>query len=98
MPVQSGGAVYFTFIAVVFLLYWSCRRARIARLSAVLLANYLFCASFGLFYAALLPLCSAIDYLIGLGLMRFRASGVRRALLGISIALNLALLLGARHV
>jgi hypothetical protein len=55
MPVQSGSAVYFTFIAAVFFLYWSCSRAPWARLSAVLLANFLFCATFGAIYAALLP-------------------------------------------
>ena len=39
-------------------------------LGVVLLANYYFCARFGLFYLALLPACSTVDFLVGLGLMR----------------------------
>ena len=34
-----------------------------ARLGIVLLANYYFCARFGLFYLVLLPACGTLDYL-----------------------------------
>jgi alginate O-acetyltransferase complex protein AlgI len=98
MPVQSGGPVYFTFVAAVLFIYWAGYRARLPRLAVLLFANYLFCAQFGAFYALLIPICSSIDYAVGLGLMRFRSSAGRRILLGISLAVNLGLLIGSRHL
>jgi alginate O-acetyltransferase complex protein AlgI len=94
---SSGSAAYFAFVAAVFFGYWVCYRWPRLRLSFVLLANYLFCSRFGLFYVVLLPACGAVDYAVGLGLMRFQRSWARRALLGISVALNLGVLIGSRH-
>jgi len=96
MQVASGA--YYLFVAAVFFLYWAAARARRARLGIILLANYVFCAQFGVFYALLLPVCSLVDYSVGLGLMRFRHSAIRRLLVGVSIALNLALLAGSRYM
>src|SRR5262245_55716112 len=93
----AGSPTYFFFAAIVFFAYWAAAGNRFARLIIVLAANYYFCARFGLFYLALLPACSTLDFLVGLGLMRFEASGVRRALLWISIAANLTLLFSSRH-
>src|SRR5207248_1811037 len=93
----AGGATYFIFIAAVFFIYWVAAGHRVARLSIVLLANYYFCARFGLFYLALLPACSTLDFLVGLGLMRWNDARARRALVGISIAANLTLLWASRH-
>jgi alginate O-acetyltransferase complex protein AlgI len=98
MQMQVASGAYYVFVAAVFFLYWAAARARRARLAVILLANYLFCAQFGVFYALLLPLCSLVDYAIGLGLMRFRQPAVRRLLVGISVALNLTLLIGSRHM
>lgn len=53
MQVGSGG--YYLFVATVFFLYWAAARARRARLGVILLANYVFCAQFGVFYVVLLP-------------------------------------------
>src|SRR5450759_4051807 len=53
---------------------------------------------YGLFYLALIPACSLVDFLVGLGLMRFRHAGLRRLLAGVSVAVNLALLVGSRHM
>jgi D-alanyl-lipoteichoic acid acyltransferase DltB (MBOAT superfamily) len=39
-----------------------------------------------------------VDYLAGLGLMRFRHAAVRRLLVGVSLAVNLTLLIGSRHM
>ena len=64
----------------------------------IILANYFFCARYGLFYLALIPACGTADFLAGLGLMRFRHAGVRRLLVGVSVAVNLALLVGSRHM
>jgi len=63
MQVQAGSALYFIFLATVFFVYWACSASRMARLSILLLANYLFCAHYGLFYIVLIPACSTIDYL-----------------------------------
>ena len=98
MQVQTGSGTYYAFVAVVFFLYWVSSGSRLLRLTVILFANYLFCARYGLFYVLLLPACSTLDFLIGLGLMRFQREGVRRLLVGLSIALNLALLVGSRHM
>ena len=98
MQVQSGSGIYFAFIAVVFFLYWASSGSRLLRLAVILFANYLFCSRFGLFYVVLLPVCSSIDFLVGLGLMRSRNAGVRRLLVCISLALNLGLLIGTRQM
>jgi D-alanyl-lipoteichoic acid acyltransferase DltB (MBOAT superfamily) len=95
---QPGATAYYLFIAAVFFLYWTASGHRLARLAIVLLASYFFCARFGLFYVFLLPVCSAVDYLMGLGLMRFEGRRLRRCLLGISLTVNLGLLAGSRHM
>jgi D-alanyl-lipoteichoic acid acyltransferase DltB (MBOAT superfamily) len=98
MRVQAGGGLYFVFVAAVFFIYWACSGSRLLRLTVILLANYLFCAHYGLFYVVLIPACSTLDYLVGLGLMRFRRAAVRKLLVGISIAVNLGVLAGSRHM
>jgi D-alanyl-lipoteichoic acid acyltransferase DltB (MBOAT superfamily) len=100
MGLQAGSASYFVFVAAVFFLYWAAywaaAQSRLPRLGIVLLANYFFCARYGLFYIFLIPACSTVDYIVGLGLMRFRRAGIRRALVGLSLAVNLTLLVGPR--
>src|ERR1039457_1807263 len=96
MRVQAGSGVYWAFVAGVFFLYWACAGSRRLRLAAVLLANYVFCARFGLFYVFLIPACSTLDYLVGLGLMSSRRAVIRRLLVGFSLCLNLSLLAGSR--
>jgi len=98
MQVQAGSGAYFLFVAFVFFIYWANSGSRLWRLSVILLADYLFCARFGLFYVVLLPVCSSLDYLVGLGLMRENRQPVRRALVTFSVVLNLALLAGSRHM
>lgn len=101
MSLQAGSSSYFLFAAAVFFLYWASAlfgtQSRLPRLGMILLANYFFCARYGLFYLYLIPACSTADYLIGLGLRRWRHAGVRRTLVGLSVVLNLALLIGSRH-
>src|SRR5262249_39261620 len=63
----------------------------------ILLANYLFCARYGLFYIWLLPACGFADYLVGRGLMRYHSPWLRRVLLAISLGINLSLLAASRH-
>jgi alginate O-acetyltransferase complex protein AlgI len=98
MQMQVGSGAYYLFVATVFFLYWAAASARRARLGIVLLANYVFCAQFGVFYVVLLPACSLVDYSVGLGLMRFRQPTLRRLLVSISLVLNLALLIASRYM
>ncbi|MBV9746519.1 MAG: MBOAT family protein, partial [Acidobacteriia bacterium] len=95
---QPAGSAYYIFVVAVFLLYWTAAGHRLVRVGVVLLANYFFCARFGLFYVWLIPACSSVDYLVGLGLMRFEDRRLRRLLVSLSIALNLFLLIGSRHM
>ena len=71
MAMQVAGGGYYLFAALVFFVYWLSARSRRTRLGVLLLANYVFCAQFGVFYALLLPACSLVDYSVGVGLMRF---------------------------
>jgi alginate O-acetyltransferase complex protein AlgI len=96
--VQTTSAAYFAFIAVAFFVYWVLSRLRLLRLTVIVFANILFCARFGVFYAVLIPAAAAIDFTLGLGLMRFQQSFLRRLLLGISVVMNLGLLIGSRHM
>jgi D-alanyl-lipoteichoic acid acyltransferase DltB (MBOAT superfamily) len=98
MGLAAGSSTYFIFVAAVFFVYWAAPQTRLLRLAIILLANYFFCARHGLFYLALIPACSTVDFLVGLGLMRFRHAGVRRLLVGVSVAVNVALLVGSRHM
>jgi len=93
----SGSAPYFLLVAAVFFLYWAAASNRYTRLGIILIANYYFCARFGLFYLVLLPACSTLDFLIGLGLMRSSNQHLRRALVWTSVAANLTLLFSSRH-
>ncbi len=98
MQVQVGSGVFFAFLAAVFFAWWASSASRLLRLTVILFANYLFCARYGLFYVVLLPACASLDFLVGLGLMRSRAPGVRRLLVSVSVVMNLALLAGSRHM
>ena len=95
---EQANSAYYVFIAAVFLVYWACAGWRLPRLAVILFANYFFCARFGLFYILLIPACSTLDFLAGLGLMRFRGAVVRRLLVGFSICLNLGVMAGSRHM
>jgi alginate O-acetyltransferase complex protein AlgI len=96
--VQTTSAAYFAFIAAAFFVYWASSRSRLLRLAVIAFANILFCARFGVFYVVLIPAAASIDFFIGLGLMHFRRSFPRRALLALSLLLNLGLLIGSRHM
>jgi len=98
MWVQTGSGAFLLFVAIVFFIYWACSGFRYLRLAVVLVANYLFCAHFGLFYVVLIPVCSGVDFAVGFALGRTNAPLARRALLGISLAMNLGLLFVSRRL
>lgn len=95
---HSTGAPYFLFVIIALFAYWLVAGSRLARLTVLLAANYLFCARYGLFYLALIPACSTIDYLCGLAMQSFKRSLVRRFFLAISLIANLSLLILSRHM
>ena len=87
-----SSSLYFIFLAFIFLLYWPLQRWRAASLAVLLFANYFFYAKWDLFYLALIPTASFIDYSIGLGLGSYNNRWVRRLLLWTSLGMNLGIL------
>lgn len=87
-------SAYFFFLAALFLLYWPIARWRTVCLALLLFANYFFYAKWDLFYLALIPAASLIDFLIALGLERWKS----RWLLGLSLLLNIGLLAAFKYL
>ncbi len=89
---QLSTPSFFVFFLTVWLLYWAAAQFRAARFAVLLAANGFFLAKFGLLYMAL-PVAATIDFLVGLGLARGGSNAVRRLLLGVSLLVNLGLLI-----
>ncbi len=83
---------YFVFLTAIFFLYWPLARVRALSLAVLLFANYLFYLKFDLFYLALIPAASTIDFLLALGMQKIQSQGWRRLLVSLSIVLNLGIL------
>jgi D-alanyl-lipoteichoic acid acyltransferase DltB (MBOAT superfamily) len=45
-----------------------------------------------------MPACSTVDYLVGRGLMTAKGTAIRKLLVGISLTVNLGLLIGSRYL
>jgi alginate O-acetyltransferase complex protein AlgI len=93
MPLSS--APFFVFLAAVCLPFWLSVRVRRLQIVLLILANLYFLAHFSLIYLAL-PFAALVDYLVGLGLGRQPHRIVRRLLVGVSLAVNLGLLLSLK--
>ncbi|HTM48027.1 MAG TPA: MBOAT family protein [Bryobacteraceae bacterium] len=93
-----SSSAYFIFLVGVFFLYWPVARFRALSLAVVLFANYFFYAKWDLFYLALIPAASTCDYLIALGLQRSRTNWLRRALVTLSVLLNLGILASFKYM
>src|SRR5437588_13035395 len=91
-------STYFVFLIAVFFLYWPLARFRAAGLAVILFANYFFYARWDLFYVALIPAASTVDYLVGLGLGRASKQWTRRALLFVSVATNVGILFTFKYM
>jgi alginate O-acetyltransferase complex protein AlgI len=91
---------YFAFAATAITLYWLCYRWRNARLSVLLLANAFFLARLAWFYPVLLLAAATVDYLVGLGLQSIPRDQTsrRRALVSISVVLNVGLLAATKCI
>ncbi len=87
-----SSSVYFFFLIGVFFLYWPLSKWRAAGLGVLLFANYFFYAKWDLFYLALIPLASSSDYAIGLALGRSKNAAARKALITLSVLVNLGIL------
>lgn len=87
-----SSSVYFFFLIAVFFLYWPFSKWRAAGLSVLLFANYFFYAKWDIFYLALIPIASSIDFTIGLWLGRVKSPGGRKALVTLSVLVNLGIL------
>jgi D-alanyl-lipoteichoic acid acyltransferase DltB (MBOAT superfamily) len=96
---QLFSGIYFVFLGGLVLLYWPFFwRSRIAALALLLFANYFFYARWSLYFLALIPAVSSIDYAIGLGLQASGRDWVRRLLVTASLAMNLGLLAVLREL
>lgn len=84
--------IYFVFLTAIFFLYWPLARIRVLSLAVLLFANYFFYLKFDLFYLALIPAASSIDFSLALGMQKINRQGWRRVLVSLSILLNLGIL------
>lgn len=92
-----SSAAYFTFLVAIFFAYWLARRYRFGPLAVILFANYFFYARWDLIYLALIPLASSYDFFIGQGLHRSQRPLLRRALIALSILLNIGLIVSVKY-
>ncbi len=93
-----SSSAYFIFLVGVFFLYWPVARFRALSLAVILFANYFFYAKWDLFYLALIPAASTCDFLIALGLQHSKAPLLRRALVTLSILMNLGILASFKYM
>jgi len=92
-----SAAPFFVFLVAVCLLYWAAAGSRRLQLALLVAANLFFLARFSLIYLAL-PVAASADFLVGLGLGRAQKTAARRLLLGVSLVVNLSLLVGLKLV
>ena len=92
-----SAAPFFVFLVAVCLLYWAAAGSRRLQLALLVAANLFFLARFSLIYLAL-PVAASADFLVGLGLGRAQKTAARRLLLGVSLVVNLGLLVGLKLV
>lgn len=93
-----SSSAYFIFLVGIFFLYWPFARIRAISLAVILFANYFFYAKWDLFYLALIPAASTVDYFIGRALGFFRSALVRRFLVTISVLMNLGILASFKYM
>ncbi len=87
-----SSSAYFIFLFAVFFLYWPVARVRALTLAVVLFANYFFYAKWDLFYLALIPIASTIDFCLGLAIQHTKNTAGRRLLLLLSVSMNVGIL------
>lgn len=86
--------IFAAFLPLCFVVYWSIGRTRWRLQNAFLaLASYAFYAAWDWRFLGLIILSTIVDYTLGLRLHRATARRERRAILGLSLTINLGLLL-----
>jgi Predicted membrane protein involved in D-alanine export len=93
-----SSSAYFIFLVGIFFLYWPIARYCALSLAVILFANYFFYAKWDLFYLALIPAASTCDFLIALSLQHSKAPWLRRALVTLSILLNIGILVSFKYM
>ena len=93
-----SSSAYFIFLVGIFFLYWPVARIRALSLGVILFANYFFYAKWDLFYLALIPAASTCDFLIALALQHSKNNLLRRALVTLSVLLNLGILASFKYM
>ena len=93
-----SSSVYFIFLVGIFFLYWPLSRYRVAGLAVILFANYFFYAKWDLFYLALIPAASMLDYLVGRWLGTAERLWLRRLLVTLSVLANLGILASFKYM
>ncbi len=89
---------YLVFLIVVYFFYWSLGRNRRVALGVILVADYVFYASWSLVYLALIPVAASLDYWIGKALESRKEPVVRRALVTGSVTMNVGLIGSAKYL
>ncbi len=87
-----SSSLYFFFLIGIFFLYWPFSKWRAVGLAVLLFGNYFFYAKWDLFYLGLIPAASTVDFTIGLWLGRIKSPAGRKALVSLSILMNLGIL------
>jgi D-alanyl-lipoteichoic acid acyltransferase DltB (MBOAT superfamily) len=95
---QLFSSTYFLFLGAIFFLYWPVARKRALALGVILFANYFFYARWNLSLLALIPVVSSIDFALGLGLQSSKRGWVRRLLVGVSILMNVGMLVFFKYM
>ncbi len=81
------------FFVSVFAIYWSClKNNRLLRNSFLLVSSYVFYGWWDWRFLSLIIASSAVDFLVGLQLLKSTSTSARRMALGISLVTNLGLL------
>lgn len=89
---------YFTFLVAIFFAYWLARKFRFGGLAVIVFANCFFYARWDLAYLFLVPAASTADFFIGRALGHFEKPGLRRALVSLSILLNIGLIASMKYM
>ena len=97
-PMLLSTPAYFTFLVAIFFVYWLVSRFRLAGLAVIVFANYFFYARWDLAYLALIPAASTCDFLIARALDRYQHPSLRRALVTLSILMNVGLIASVKYM
>ncbi len=89
---------YFAFLGLLFYAYWPAARQRLGSLALVLFANLFFYAKWDLWYLALVPAASTVDFLAGLGMDATASRSRRRILVSASILTNVGLIASLKYL